>query len=52
MMRYALREFMTPATAKPQFDHADPRQTLLRERDRTSYGFAPPTESEWKVVAK
>jgi len=52
MMKYALREFMTPGAVKPQIDHADPRQTLLRERDRTSYGFAPPTESEWKVVAK
>ena len=47
MMRYALREFLGPLPTKPKFDHADPRQTLLREIDRTSGGFEPPKAAQW-----
>jgi len=31
----------------PNIDHADPRQTMLREIDRTSGGFDPPKQSIW-----
>ena len=47
MMRYALREFMEVGTVNPQFDHADPRQTVLREIDRTSGGFETPKDAKW-----
>lgn len=49
MMKFALREFMAPDAVKksPQFDHADPRQTMLREIDRTSGGFEPPKGPVW-----
>ena len=46
-MRYALREFFAPDAVKPKFDHADPRQTLLREIDRTTGGFQPPKVAVW-----
>jgi len=47
MMKYALREFLAPDAVKPQFDHADPRQTVLREIDRTSGGFEIPKSAIW-----
>jgi hypothetical protein len=46
-MRYALREFFAPDAVKPKFDHADPRQTVLREIDRTTGGFQPPKVAVW-----
>jgi hypothetical protein len=46
-MRFALREFMGPMVEAPKFDHADPRQTVLREIDRTSGGFEPPKQPIW-----
>lgn len=46
-MRFALREFMGPVVENPAFDHADPRQTVLREIDRTSGGFEPPKGPIW-----
>jgi hypothetical protein len=42
MMKYALREFMERDNLHPSIDHADPRQTVLREMDRT-YGFFTPS---------
>jgi len=47
MMKYALRQFMAPNPTKPQYDHADPRQTILREIDRTSGGFEIPKSAVW-----
>lgn len=49
MMKYALREFLAPDATKhsPNYDHADPRQTLLREIDRTSGGFEVPKGAVW-----
>jgi hypothetical protein len=47
MMRYALREFYAPLPTNPGFKHDDPRQTILREIDRTSGGFEPPKAAEW-----
>jgi hypothetical protein len=47
MMKYALREFMMPNLALPKYDYADPRQTVLREIDRTSGGFEPPKRLAW-----
>jgi len=46
-MKFALREFMQPVSVNPQFDHADPRQTVLREIDRTSGGFEAPKGAVW-----
>jgi hypothetical protein len=46
-MKFALREFMEPLPINPQFDHADPRQTVLREIDRTSGGFEAPKGAIW-----
>jgi hypothetical protein len=49
MMKFSLREFMSPDAVKnsPTIDHADPRQTVLREIDRTSGGFEPPKNMCW-----
>jgi hypothetical protein len=46
-MKFALRAFLTPNPKDPFFDHADPRQTVLREIDRTSGGFEPPKSLVW-----
>jgi hypothetical protein len=51
MMKYALREFLAPNAVNPQIDHADPRQTVLREIDRTSGGFEPPKSAKWNGKA-
>lgn len=45
-MKYALREFFGNDPASPQFDHADPRQTLLRETDRRN-GFEASKGAVW-----
>ena len=41
MMKYALREFMEQDNLHPNIDRADPRQTVLREMDRTHGFFTP-----------
>jgi hypothetical protein len=46
-MKFALREFMEHANVNPQFDHKDPRQTVLREIDRTIGGFETPKQAFW-----
>jgi len=47
MMKYALREFYETAPVNPQFDHADPRQTVLREVDKVLLGYEIPKGAVW-----
>jgi hypothetical protein len=38
---------MEPVPVNPQFDHVDPRQTVLREVDRAVLGFEIPKGAVW-----
>jgi hypothetical protein len=44
MMKHALREFMQADNVVPNLKHDDPRQTILRERDRMIGVDAPVPE--------